>query len=228
MAGRAREPDRRSRVLRDHLGNPKDWKRYLQRLLSPERARWQRPQKVVAALGLRPGQTVAELGTGPGYFAFRLARAVGPAGHVYAVDAEPRMLALLTTRLAGSRWRNITPVLGLPHDPLLPPGACDLILLVNAYHHLRDGPGYLRRLRRALRPRGRLVNIDFDRRQTPVGPPLEHRVAREEFLRQARRAGWRPVKAFDFLPYQYGIVLGLRRNRAPGRRPPRRTDPTRR
>jgi SAM-dependent methyltransferase len=220
MAGRARRRHRehRPRGARDHLGNPKDWKRYLARLLSPERARWQKPQKVVAALGLRAGQTACEIGTGPGYFAFRLARAVGPRGHVFAVDAEPRMLALLAARLAGSRRKNITPVVGLPGDPLLPPRACDLVLLVNAYHHLRDGPRYLDRLRRALRPGGRIVNIDFDRRETPVGPPLEHRVGRERFEREARRAGLEPVGELDFLPYQYAVVLEPRNRKASHRR----------
>lgn len=227
MAGRARGRPRPRRPdgPRNHLGNPKDWKRYLARLLSPERARWQKPQKVMAALGLRPGQTACEIGTGPGYFAFRLALAVGPRGHVYAVDAEPRMLALLAARLAGSRWRNVTPVVGLPDDPLLPPGACDLVLLVNAYHHLRDGPGYLARLRRALRPGGRIVNIDFDRRPTPVGPPLEHRVARERFVREARRVGLRPVGGLDFLPYQYAVILEARDRGASPRRAVRSGEP---
>ncbi len=96
---------------------------------------------MVKALGLRPGQIACEIGTGPGYFAFRLARAVGPRGHVYAVDAEPRMLDLLSARLRRSRRRNITPILSLPDDPLLPPRACDLSAaaggVAGARNHLR-------------------------------------------------------------------------------------------
>lgn len=120
------------------------------------------------------------------------------------------MLALLSLRLRRSRRRNITPVLSLPNDPLLPRRACDLILMVNTYHHLADGPAYLRRLARALRAGGRIVNIDFHRRETPVGPPVEHRVAREAFLRDARRAGLKPASEFDLLPYQYFLVLKAR------------------
>lgn len=206
-AGRGRSTRTDPHVHRDRLGNPKDWRRYLRRLLSPDRVRWQKPAKVVKALGLGPGQIACEIGTGPGYFAFRLARAVGPRGHVYAVDAEPRMLDLLSARLRRSRRRNITPILSLPDDPLLPPRACDLILMVNTYHHLRDGPAYLRRLARALRPGGRIVNIDFHRRPTPVGPPVEHRVAREAFIRDAKRARLRLLAELELLPYQYVLVL---------------------
>ena len=72
------------------------------------------------ALGLRRGQKVAEIGAGSGYFVRRLARAVGPRGRVYAVDAEPRMLAVLVERLRRRGIGNVTPVLGLDDDPFLP------------------------------------------------------------------------------------------------------------
>jgi SAM-dependent methyltransferase len=188
-------------------GNPRDLKLMLGRLEDPGRARWQRPQRLVRALGLRPGQTVAEIGAGSGYMVRRLARAVGPRGRVYAVDAEPRMLPILAERLRRGGITNVTPVLGRDDDPLLPPRSCDLVLVVNTYHHFPGGPRYLRRLRRLLRPRGRLVNVDFHRRETPVGPPLERRIARETFLRDARRAGLRLVREPTFLPYQYCVVL---------------------
>jgi ubiquinone/menaquinone biosynthesis C-methylase UbiE len=191
-------------------GNPEDLEACVGRLLDPERARWQKPDAVVRALGLRRGQTVGEIGAGPGYFTLRLARAIGPRGHVYAVDPEPRMLELLVGRLPRSRARNVTPVLGRDEDPLLPAHACDLILVVNTYHHFPDGPAFLRRLVRALRPGGRIANVDFHRRETPVGPPVEHRVAREAFVRDARRAGLRLVAERDFLPYQYFLILRRR------------------
>src|SRR5437870_821121 len=76
-----------------------------------------------------------EIGSGPGYFTLRLARAVGPSGHVCAVDPEPGVLEALRARLVRARVRNVTPVLALGRDPLLPPGTCDLALIVNAYHH---------------------------------------------------------------------------------------------
>jgi ubiquinone/menaquinone biosynthesis C-methylase UbiE len=179
----------------------------LGRLEGPSRARWQRPARLVRALGLRSGQTVAEIGAGSGYMVRRLARVVGPRGRVYAVDAEPRMLPVLMERLRRARIANVTPVLGRDADPLLPERSCDLVLVVNTYHHFPGGPRYLRRLRRLLRPGGRLVNVDFHRRETPVGPPVERRVARETFLRDARGAGFRLVREATFLPYQYCLVL---------------------
>jgi ubiquinone/menaquinone biosynthesis C-methylase UbiE len=191
-------------------GNPRDFRLMLGRLEDPGRARWQRPARLVRALGLRPGRTVAEIGAGSGYLARRVARAVGPRGRVYAVDVEPRMLAVLVQRLRRRGLTNVTPVLGRDDDPLLPARSCDVVLVVNTYHHFPGGPRYLRRLRRLLRPGGRLVNVDFHRLETPVGPPVERRVARETFLRHARRAGLRLSREVTFLPYQYCLILRSR------------------
>jgi ubiquinone/menaquinone biosynthesis C-methylase UbiE len=124
-----------------------------------------------------------DIGAGPGYFSLRLARAVGDARRVFAVDIEPRILEALRKRIEAAGARNVTPVLSLADDALLPPGACDLILIVDTYHHFPDGPAYLRRLSRSLRPGGRLVNIDFHKRELPVGPALDHKVSRDSFKR---------------------------------------------
>ena len=89
-------------------------------------------------------------------------------------------------------------------------------MIVNAYHHFADGPALLRRLARSLVARGRVVNIDWDTRETPVGPPLERRIPSEAFVRDARRAGLALMGERSLLPRQYFLVLGRRRaSRAP-------------
>lgn len=189
---------------RDPLGNPEDLAVYLEKLESLDRAEWQKPDEVVAALGLRPGGVAADAGVGPGYFALRLARAVGPTGRVFGIDAEPRMLALLLERARGAGLANVEPVHvdGLP----LPPAACDVILMVNAYHHFPDGPGTLRALAGRLAPGGRLAVVDF-LPGSPVGPPPDHLVSREVFLAAVEAAGLRVAREERFLPYQYFFFL---------------------
>jgi ubiquinone/menaquinone biosynthesis C-methylase UbiE len=191
----------------DEHGNPHDLARYLEKLTSDERGEWQQPDRVVKALALKKGATAADVGVGPGYFALRMAKAVGRAGRVFGVDVEPRLLAELVKRVAAARVKNVTPVLGLPGDPLLPPRSCDLILIVNMFHHVPDPVAFLRTLARALRPRGRIVNIDFQKGDFPLGPPIEHKIAREEFLRLAARAGLRLAREHTFLAYQYFLEL---------------------
>jgi SAM-dependent methyltransferase len=200
------EPGAPVPVKRDRHGNPEDLSFYLARLESPEREAWQQPDRLVAALGLRPGDVACDVGAGPGYFTLRLARAVGPAGRVYGVDVEPRMTRLLAERAAQAGLANVVPVLA-PEGDGLPPEPCDLILLVNAFHHFPDGPGYLARLARALTPGGRLALVEFHEGELPVGPPPDHKVTRAAIDAAVRAAGLRLVAAPGFLPYQWLLVL---------------------
>jgi 2-polyprenyl-3-methyl-5-hydroxy-6-metoxy-1,4-benzoquinol methylase len=139
---------------RDHHGNPADLNEYIARLDNPARDEWQRPDVVLAALGINQTSVVCDVGAGTGYFALRLAKL---AAQVYAVDVEPQLLSLLRDRVASAGLQNVTPVLGLPHDPLIPASACDLILIVNVFHHVPEKAAYLRRLQDGLRPGGRLA-----------------------------------------------------------------------
>jgi SAM-dependent methyltransferase len=169
---------------------PRELAGALGRQLNPRRARWQRPAVLVRALRLRRGETVAEIGCGPGYFTARLARAVGPAGHVFAVDPEPAVLDIMRRRLRGVR--NVTPVLGREDDPLLPRGRCRTAVLINVYHHMHGGTAFLRRLVISLPRDARVINVDWNE-TSEFGPPPRQRVPRTRFLRDARRAGLRLV-----------------------------------
>jgi len=68
---------------------------YIAMLDNPKRDEYQKPHKVIMALDLKPGEALADIGAGSGYFTFRLARHVGDAGRVYAVDVNPDLVVLL-------------------------------------------------------------------------------------------------------------------------------------
>jgi len=200
----AQQPEHQAHHPQGEHGNPSDLDSYIRNLSDPDRDDWQMPGRVVEALGVQSGQAVCDIGAGPGYFTLRLGATVGSSGHVYAVDVEPVILDALRNRLAEAGVNNVTPVLALPGTPLLPEASCDLALIVNTYHHFPDGPAYLRELARALRPGGRVVNIDF-RAGSGRGP--RHKLAREDFLAQATSAGYALQKEETFLPDQYFVFL---------------------
>jgi ubiquinone/menaquinone biosynthesis C-methylase UbiE len=112
-------------------------------------------------LGVRPGLAVADIGAGSGYYTVRLARRVGPGGHVYAEDIVPVFLARLARRVASEGLGgSVTIVRGDPHDPRLPAASVDLALLAHMYHEVEQPYGLLWNLRPALRPGGRVAVID--------------------------------------------------------------------
>jgi ubiquinone/menaquinone biosynthesis C-methylase UbiE len=186
---------------------PETTSAYIRALEDPGRVEWQRPDEVVEKLGLKAGEAVADLGAGSGYFSLRFAQAVGPAGKVYAVDISPGMLDYLEGHAKEARLENIQPILTEPHDPKLPTSSVDLIFICDTLHHISDRAAYYPLLARALRPGGRLVDIDFYKKPLPVGPPVTMKIAKEEMIQEVKPAGFHLVQQFDFLPYQYFLVF---------------------
>ncbi|MDI7268833.1 MAG: class I SAM-dependent methyltransferase, partial [Myxococcota bacterium] len=64
---------------------------YIAFLDRPDREAWQKPDAIVAALGLTGLEVVGDLGAGSGYFTFRFAEAL-PNGRMVAIDIEPEMV----------------------------------------------------------------------------------------------------------------------------------------
>jgi ubiquinone/menaquinone biosynthesis C-methylase UbiE len=180
---------------------------YIASLEDPARDAYQKPEEVLRALGLRAGETVADIGSGSGYFTVRLARAVGERGRVYAVDINPDMVRYLNRRLRDEGIRNVATILADPDDPLLPDASIDRALIVDTWHHIDAKEVYLARLRRALRPGGQVVHIDFRKGNLPVGPPDGMKISREDVIRQMEAAGFRLSAEHRFLPYQYFLVF---------------------
>ena len=180
---------------------------YIQHLEDPSRAAWQKPDEVIRVLNLKSGESIADIGAGSGYFTVRFARQVGPAGKLYAVDIDRDMLAYIELRARQENLQNIQTILADPHDPKLAPASVDLIFICATLHHITDRARYYPLLTKALRPGGRVVNIDFQKRPLPVGPTLEMKIAREDVLSEFAAAGFHLAQEFDFLPYQYFLAF---------------------
>jgi hypothetical protein len=101
-------------------------------------------------------------------------------------------------------------VLASPDNPRLPPGLVDVVLVLDTYHHVDDRVGYFRRLRPLLRAPGRVAVIDWQKRQLPVGPEMDHKLAREQVVREMEAAGYRLVEEPSILPYQYFLIFQAR------------------
>lgn len=163
----------------------------------PRRDRWQQPDRVIAALGLSEGNRAADLGAGGGYFTFRLARAVGPQGVVYAVDTDADMSLLITQRASADKVGNVITVAATADDPALPQSV-DLVLTVNAFHHLPEPATYFATVAKYLNPGGRIAVIEARPRWFLFG----HATQRSTIASTMADAGYTAVERHDFLPRQ--------------------------
>lgn len=200
----AQDHKEHSRPMHHHRWSVDEW---LERLESPSRAAWQKPDEVVDALALKAGDAVADIGAGSGYFSTRFARAVGETGKVFAVDIDEGLVLHLRERASREKLENMEAVLAAPDDPKLTAGSVDLVFICNVLHHVENRATYYKKLAAALRPGGRLAVVDFYKRELPVGPGVEMKISREAMVTELRDAGFRLGQEFDFLPHQYFLVF---------------------
>jgi len=184
-----------------------DPKSYIGALEDPKRDAYQKPQEVMTALGLKPGEIIADIGAGSGYFTFRLAHHVGDKGKVYAVDVSPDMILYINRRIRDLKLNNVVSILADPDDPLLPDRSVNRFFFSESWHHIENQKKYLSLMKRMLKPGGEIVMIDFHKRDLPVGPPLQMKIAREDLIKQMESNGFRLVKEHNFLPYQYFLAF---------------------
>ncbi len=185
------------------MKNPWENRRRLEMLLDPRRARWFPRPPILLALALGEGMAVADVGAGSGYLVDELARAVGLAGRVWAVDPSREARELLTERFPNSAHPQVgvcdgtAAATGLAHQSL------DGMIWIALYHELMHGTpnGEIHRslaeARRVLKPGGRLVIADWRAAPTEVGPPMHERVDRAAAGDQVAGAGFTVVSATD-------------------------------
>jgi precorrin-6B methylase 2 len=173
----------------------------------PEREVEEAPSTAIAALGIAPGSVVADVGAGSGYYTVRLSKVVGPRGRVVATDLQPGMLDLIRSKVEREGLTNVTLVQGRPDDPVLPAATFDLIVMVDVYHELASPQIFVRKLREALKPDGRLVLIEF-RLEDPRVPIREvHKMSVSQVREELGADGFQIDQVIGVLPWQHIIVL---------------------
>jgi ubiquinone/menaquinone biosynthesis C-methylase UbiE len=160
------------------------WLGYL--LASPIR-KWisDNPERLLAPY-VKEGMAVVEPGPGMGFFTLPLARMVGPAGRVIAIDIQPRMLEGLRRRAGRAGLKGRIEAHLVSPDRMGIPGlanAADLVLAFAVVHEVPSAESFFSESAQMLKPRGLLYFAE------PKGHVKPRAFAAE--IEAARAAGFR-------------------------------------
>jgi ubiquinone/menaquinone biosynthesis C-methylase UbiE len=173
----------------------------------PEREDEEHPTKVIDALELKGGEVVADLGAGSGYFTFKLAPKVGEKGKVLAVDIQDEMIAELKKRIEKNKVANVETVQCTESDPKLPEEGVDIVLMVDVYHEIAFPYEVMAAIRKALKPGGRMVFVEY-RKEDPKVPIKEiHKMSIEQLKKEMAVVGLEHLKTVDTLPRQHIAIF---------------------
>jgi ubiquinone/menaquinone biosynthesis C-methylase UbiE len=201
LASRARaEKDPNEKFRRPDL-DVEGWRK---RFETKGREIYDRRDAIVAATGVKAGDGVADVGAGTGLFSVLFARKVAP-GKVYAVDIAPRFLASIGRRARAEGLENVVTVKGSDRSIEVPAASVDLVFVCDTYHHFEHPAETLASIKRALRPGGALVIVDFKREpgKTPQWIVEHVRAGQEAVTKEIVAAGFQAPQSLPVLQESY-------------------------
>jgi len=155
---------------------------FLDRLEGPERMAAIPRDEILPRMVLSRTQTVVDLGAGSGYFSLPIAERVR---RVISVDLEPKMLGVLAQRIRLSGIPNIDLVQAeITHIPVKDDSA-DHVLAAFVYHEVDRPTRLMFESSRVLKPGGILTVLDFQKKETAIGPPVSERKTPTQVIRSA-------------------------------------------
>ncbi len=169
------------------------------------------PEKIIQSAGIFEGMTVADFGSGMGYYTFPLARKVGDGGRVYAIDIQ-RSLVEAVKRVARSNgFRTVDGVVGDVDEPggsKLADGIADVVVMANLLFQIEHKDVLVAEARRILKPKGRVLLIEWADSFGGVGPHPRDVVPRAAAERLFLAGGFTSGREVpDAGDHHYGILF---------------------
>ena len=162
------------------------------------------PKLAVKLLNLKKNMIVADFGAGTGYFTSHLAE---QCSLVFAIDIQPEMIELNKKNMKSKNLKNVQYILNTPKKTKLPINSVDLILLVDVYHELEFPFEVLNDMKKALKPNGLIVLLEF-RAEDPRVPikPL-HKMSVSQISKEMNFIGLELFRNIQKLPRQHMLFF---------------------
>ncbi|MBP9760374.1 MAG: class I SAM-dependent methyltransferase [Candidatus Pacebacteria bacterium] len=168
------------------------------------------PKKIIEQCGIEPGMVIADFGAGAGYFSVEAAEKVGKDGTVYVIDIQQELMTKVTHLAKSHHLDSLMYIHGdleAEQGSTLPDDCVDMVIISNLLFQLDNKEAVLVEANRILRPRGRLLLVDWRESYNSMGPQPEHVVSEDTARALVAGVGFIKPKNIDAGAYHYGIVF---------------------
>ena len=172
-------------------------------LMRKVREEEERTSEMIKQLKLKEGMAVADIGSGNGYHTLMMAKLIGGGGKAFAVDIQPEMLRMLESRAKKSGMENVVSVENRYWDADLPEKSVDLALMADVYHEFSHPEEMLASIRKALKPGGQVVLLEFRTEDPKVPIKPEHKMSKAQVIKEMTVNGFKLSRSYDELPWQH-------------------------
>lgn len=172
-----------------------------------ERLEELRPVETLKRAGFKEGMVLCDIGAGTGVFSIPATRI--SKGDIYALEKSDGMIEILQDRIRKGSLTNLK-VKKVESD-ILPLGdnICDLVILITVLHHIEDKKIMMDEIKRILKEKGRILVIEFHKRPTNSGPPVEMRLSEEELVQFGKDYKLNTIERFKLGNNFYGFIFEI-------------------
>jgi ubiquinone/menaquinone biosynthesis C-methylase UbiE len=174
-----------------------------------ERRKWQNPENVLAEIGLKSGMTFADIGCGQGFFTIPAAKIVGDNGKVYASDISEINIQKLREKVDAAGLTNVIMETGKAEDLILCDACADIVFFGIVLHDFENPSKVLTNAHSMLKKTGKLVDLDWKKEPTGLGPPLHIRFSEEKAIQLIESSGFHVQLTKKSGLYHYIVMANL-------------------
>ncbi|AGA67888.1 methylase involved in ubiquinone/menaquinone biosynthesis [Desulfitobacterium dichloroeliminans LMG P-21439] len=150
------------------------------KLENPKRLEELNPQGTLKRIGFQRSHVLCDIGAGSGIFTLPAAKMTDEV--VYAVEANSEMLKIIEGKAKDEKINNIKYVYVEDDHFDIKGKSVDFVLLVTVLHEIEGKSVFMKEIERLLNDQGKIAVIEFHKRETPMGPPIPHRISKEDVL----------------------------------------------
>ncbi|MBP2656910.1 MAG: ubiE 3 [Firmicutes bacterium] len=165
------------------------------------------PDETLYRLGLQKGDIMADIGCGIGYFTLPAAKIVGSQGKVYGMDTAAEMIEDAQGKIG--HLTNVELLQVQESDFILDNQTISYAFICLVVHEVEDRLVFFREVARLLQPTGKIVIIEWVKKNSVMGPPMEHRLQGDEVADLLRLCSFNNIQQIDVNSEMY-VVIGER------------------
>lgn len=159
----------------------------MKNLENPIRLSELQPKNTLIKAGLKKAEVFCDIGAGTGIFTTEAAKITDAI--TYAVDISKDMLKIIEDKAKRQGLKNIQLINPKGFNYPIESNQCDFIMLCTVLHEINNKTALLNEIYRILKTSGRLIVIEFYKKQTPMGPPPKNRISIEQTKMFAQQHG---------------------------------------
>jgi ubiquinone/menaquinone biosynthesis C-methylase UbiE len=159
----------------------------------------------IEKINLAPNSTVADIGAGTGYYSFKLSAKL-PQGKVYAVEIQDELINYLRNKKTLLKDSVVEIIKSNEFSPNLPANSIDLAIMVDVYHELAFPHEMLQAIRKALKPHGKILLIEYRGEDPSIAIKELHKTTVAQLNRELNANGFQLNYKGEFLPIQHFLL----------------------